>query len=51
MLPIVGMRTILIHEYMHLDHAILWKTVREDLPPLLKASSEALAVEGSDPAP
>jgi len=34
---IIAMRNILIHEYFGVDAAIIWKTVREDLPVLKKA--------------
>ena len=29
------MRNIVVHEYFGVDLAIVWKTVKEDLPPLL----------------
>ncbi len=32
---IVGMRNVVIHEYFRVDYAILFKTLREDLPLLL----------------
>ena len=32
----VGMRNKVIHEYFGVDVTILWKTVKEDLPPLKK---------------
>jgi uncharacterized protein with HEPN domain len=30
-----GMRDRLIHGYFGIDNEILWKTIKEDLPPLL----------------
>ncbi len=43
---IAGMRDKLIHEYHGVDLRIVWKTVREDIPPLLsileKLAKEAL---------
>jgi uncharacterized protein with HEPN domain len=29
-----GMRNVVVHEYFGIDDAILWETVRSDLPPL-----------------
>lgn len=29
---LIGMRNRLIHAYFEVDHAILWKTIKEDLP-------------------
>ncbi len=37
-----SMRNILIHEYFGVDYEILWKTVQESLPALLKALRQAL---------
>lgn len=34
---IVGMRHRLVHAYFDIDLDILWKTVQEDLPPLITA--------------
>ena len=34
---IVGMRHRLVHAYFDIDLDILWKTVQEDLPPLIVA--------------
>jgi len=31
----VGMRNLLIHKYDDIDMAVVWKTVKEDLPPLI----------------
>ena len=30
-----GMRNVVVHEYFGIDDAILWQTVRGDLPPLV----------------
>jgi len=29
------MRNIVVHEYFGVDPAIIWRTIREDLPPLV----------------
>ncbi len=42
---IVGMRHRLVHAYFDINLDILWKTVREDLPPLVKILSAALGEE------
>jgi uncharacterized protein with HEPN domain len=34
---LIGMRNILIHEYDGIDLAIVWETVKRDLPPLAAA--------------
>ena len=31
----VGMRNLLIHEYDDVDMTVVWKTIKEDLPPLI----------------
>ncbi len=31
------MRNVVVHEYQRVDSAILWDTVRQDIPPLLPA--------------
>ena len=33
---ISGMRDKLIHDYIGVDIAVIWKTIKEDLPPLKK---------------
>lgn len=40
---IVGMRNIVIHEYFGVDLKVIWKTVRQDLPPLRVALAKILA--------
>lgn len=42
---IVGMRHRLVHAYFDINLDILWKTVQEDLPPLVRILSEALGEE------
>lgn len=37
---LVGLRNRLIHAYFDVDHDIVWKTVREYLPPFLKDLEE-----------
>ena len=39
----IMMRNRLIHAYFDVDLDIVWTTVRDDLPPLLKALEAALA--------
>lgn len=39
---ITGMRNIVIHEYFGVDTEVIWKTVREDLPPLRSAVARML---------
>jgi uncharacterized protein with HEPN domain len=34
---IAGIGNILRHEYQHIDPAIIWKAVKNDLPPLKEA--------------
>jgi len=38
-----GMRDKVIHQYFGVDAAVVWRTVKEDLPPLLEAVREVLA--------
>jgi uncharacterized protein with HEPN domain len=42
---IIGMRHRLVHAYFDINLDILWKTVRNDLPPLVQILSEALGKE------
>ena len=39
---VVGMRNIVIHGYFGVDLEVIWKTVREDLPPLRAALARML---------
>jgi len=38
-----GMRDKVIHEYFGVDAAVVWRTVREDLPPLRESIAQALS--------
>lgn len=40
---ITGMRNIVVHEYFGIDTEVIWKTAREDLPPLRSAVARMLA--------
>ena len=42
---IVGMRNRLIHGYFDIDLDIVWKTVREDIPPLATELEKIIANE------
>lgn len=42
---IMGMRNKVIHEYFGVDDEILWKTIKEDLPPLKKQIEEIITSE------
>jgi uncharacterized protein with HEPN domain len=37
-----GVRNVVVHEYFGIDDAILWQTVRADLPPLAPLLEEVL---------
>jgi uncharacterized protein with HEPN domain len=41
------MRHRLVHAYFDINLDILWRTVQDDLPPLLAALEAALGKEGS----
>jgi uncharacterized protein with HEPN domain len=36
------MRNIIVHEYFGVDAAIVWKTITDDLPPLIKKLESVL---------
>lgn len=40
---IVGLRNRLIHEYFDIDYEIVWKTIKEGLPPLIEEISKYLS--------
>lgn len=42
---IIGMRHRLIHAYYDVNQDVLWKTVIEDLPPLISSLENILALE------
>ncbi|MHB8578283.1 MAG: HepT-like ribonuclease domain-containing protein [Ignavibacteriaceae bacterium] len=39
---IIGMRNRLIHGYFEVDIELIWNTIRNDLPPLMKSLKEIL---------
>ena len=39
----IGMRNVLIHDYVGVDEAVLWRTIQEDLPPLCETIKLVLA--------
>jgi len=45
----IGMRNRVIHEYHRVDHALVSKTVRDDLPGLIAQVRAILAAQGSAP--
>ena len=40
-----GIGNVLRHDYEHVAHDVLWRMVRDDLPPLEKVCREELAAE------
>lgn len=44
---IIGMRHRLVHAYFDINLEILWRTVQEDLPPLIPVLEAALHGEGA----
>jgi len=38
----IGMRNLAIHEYDAVDFAIVWDTIRQNLPPLIKTLEKIL---------
>jgi uncharacterized protein with HEPN domain len=39
---VIGQRNILAHEYGHIDHELIFKTVTEDIPELIRNLEKAL---------
>lgn len=39
---ITGMRNFLVHDYHHVEEDIVWKAIKEDLPPLREQMMEYL---------
>jgi uncharacterized protein with HEPN domain len=39
----IGMRNVVVHDYADFDLALVWKTVREDLPALIERLNAILA--------
>jgi len=46
-MDMIGMRNRLIHAYFDVDLDIVWKTVNEELPPLIAAIDPILSAEGA----
>ena len=46
-LDAVGMRNRLIHAYFDVSLTIVWRTIKEDLPPLISLLGDILAVHES----
>lgn len=44
----IGIRNVLIHEYSGVSVPIVWRTIREDLPPLVPLLREILEGEDDD---
>ncbi len=45
---IIGMRNRLIHAYYDINLDILWKTIQDDLPPLIEQLRAIIATEGGE---
>ena len=43
----IGMRDRLIHGYFDVNLDVVWSTISQDLPPLIAALEELLAIEDS----
>ncbi len=45
----IGMRNILIHGYMNIDLDQVWKTITEDIPPLIAELEKIIPPETGKP--
>lgn len=46
---IIGQRNILAHEYGRIDHALLYRTARQDVPPLIEQLESVLrSLDGTE---
>lgn len=45
---VVGMRNKIIHDYKSVDYRIVWKTITDDLPPLVVELEKILPPEESE---
>jgi len=43
----IGMRNVVVHDYADVDLALVWKTVRDDLPSLIRRLNAILAESGA----
>jgi uncharacterized protein with HEPN domain len=43
---VIGLRNIIAHQYEHIDHEVLYKTVQSELPRAVKALEDWLAGQG-----
>lgn len=41
--PMIDMRNFAVHEYWGVELSIVWKTIKDDLPPLVPALKELLS--------
>jgi len=43
----IGMRNVVVHDYADVDLGLVWKTVREDLPGLIRRLNAILKESGT----
>lgn len=44
--PIMGIRHRIVHNYADVDDQVIWKTLTDDLPPLIQQLEKLIAPEG-----